>query len=274
MSALTHAPPASERDARREELRLALTDARIVAGRVLRHFSRQPRLIVFSTVQPVMFVLLFAFVFGGAIGASLPGEVSYVDFLLPGILVQSASFRATQTSVGLAEDMERGVIDRFKSMPIARSAVLTGRTLADLVRSLFVLVLMIGVGYAIGFRFRAGFLEALGAIAIVALFGYALSWIFAWLAMVVPGAEAVQSASFVAVFPLVFASSAFVPVESMPDWLRTFAEVQPITVTVDAARALAIGGPFGADLAVAIAWSVGLGVTFMTLSVRRFTRVE
>lgn len=274
---VTRVGATTEPEARREELAFALRDSWVVAGRVLRHFSRQPRLIIFSTIQPVMFVLLFAYVFGGAIGGALPRGVAYVDFLLPGILVQSASFRATQTAVGLAEDLERGVIDRFKSMPMARSAVLAGRTLADLVRSLFVLVLMTGVGYAIGFRFRSGVLEAIGALAVVALFGYALSWLFAWLALVAPGAETAQSASFVAVFPLVFASSAFVPVESMPSWLRGFAEVQPITVTVDAARGLAIGGPYApwlGDLTSAVAWSLGLTVVFTAMAVRRFTHVE
>lgn len=257
---------------RREELRWALHDSVIVSGRVLRHFSRQPRLIVFSTIQPIMFVVLFAYVFGGAISGALPEGVSYIDFLLPGIFVQSAAFRATQTAIGLAEDLERGVIDRFKSMPMARPAVLTGRTIADLVRSLFVIALMVGVGYLIGFRFRAGFVAAVGAVAIVALFGYALSWIFAWVALVVPGAEAAQSASFVTIFPLVFASSAFVPVETMPGWLRAFAENSPVTLTVDAARALSIGGPFIEPLLGAIAWSLALCALFVPLAVLRYRR--
>src|SRR5262249_14692816 len=147
-----------------ESLRWTLSDWNAVMGRNLRHFARQPQLILFSTVQPIMFVLLFAFVFGGAIEGSLPNGVDYTEFLIPGILIQATAFRATQTAIGLAEDLDRGVVDRFRSMPMAHSAVLVGRTLADLVRSLFVIVLMIGVGYLIGFRFREGFFEALGAI--------------------------------------------------------------------------------------------------------------
>lgn len=255
-------------------LRWLVHDSVVIAGRNLRHFLRQPRLIVFSTIQPVMFVLLFAYVFGGAIGGALPEGVSYIDFLLPGIFVQSAAFRSTQTAVGLAEDLERGVVDRFRSMPMARSAVLNGRTLADLVRSLFVLALMIAVGYLIGFRFRGGVIEALAAIAVVTAFGYALSWLFAWLALVVPGAEAAQSASFVATFPLVFASSAFVPVETMPSWLESFAEVSPVTYTVDATRALSLGvGEFAAPLIGTTLWMIGICVVFMPLAVRRYRRL-
>src|SRR5207253_11038205 len=149
------------------EVRGAVTDASVVTGRNLRHFIRQPQLLIFSTIQPIMFVLLFVYVFGGAVKGSLPGGVSYVDFLLPGIFVQSVAFRATQTAVGLAEDLERGVVDRFRSMPMARSAVLLGRTVADLVRNILIIVLMIGVGYIIGFRFQGNVLDALAAVAVV-----------------------------------------------------------------------------------------------------------
>ena len=189
-----------------------------------------------------MFVLLFTYVFGGAIGQAIPGGVSYIDFLLPGIFVQSVSFRATQTAVGLAEDLERGVVDRFRSMPMARSAVLAGRTLADLVRNVLIIILMIAVGYLIGFRFQGSLLGAVASVAVVTAFGLALSWIFAFVALTVRGAEAAQSAGFVAIFPLVFASSVFVPVSSMPAWLAAFAKVSPVTLTADAARALSLGG--------------------------------
>ena len=171
-----------------------LRDGYVVSVRNMRHFMRQPQLLLFSTVQPIMFVLLFSYVFGGAIGGSLPEGVSYKDFLLPGILIQSTAFRATQTAIGLSEDMKRGVIDRFRSMPMARSAVLAGRTLADLVRTLFVIVLMIAVGYAIGFRFDQGALSALASILVVAAFGFALSWIFAYVGLIAKGPEAAQSA--------------------------------------------------------------------------------
>jgi hypothetical protein len=150
--------------------------------------------LIFSTIQPVMFVLLFAYVFGGAVAGSLPSGVTYIDFLLLGIFVQSVAFRATQTAVGLSEDLERGVVDRFRSMPMTRSAVLIGRTTADLVRMVLIIVLMIVVGYAIGFRFHAGALQAVASIAVVAAFGLALSWIFAFVALTVRGAEAAQSA--------------------------------------------------------------------------------
>src|SRR5207302_4770415 len=143
------------------EIRLGVVDAAVVTGRNLRHFIRQPQLLIFSTIQPVMFVLLFVYVFGGAVRGSLPGGVKYVDFLLPGIFVQSVAFRATQTAVGLAEDLERGVVDRFRSMPMARSAVLLGRTVADSVRNVLIIALMIGVGYAVGFSFHGGGLQAL-----------------------------------------------------------------------------------------------------------------
>lgn len=256
-----------------DDLRGWISDAAVLGGRNLRHFIRQPRLIVFSTIQPIMFVVLFVYVFGGAMEGVLPTDLNYVDFLLPGIFVQSAAFRSTQTAVALAEDLERGVIDRFRSMPMSRSAVIAGRTIADLVRSVVVILIMIVVGYLIGFRFQAGVLAAIGAIAVVALFGLALSWIFAWLALVVPGAEAAQSASFVAIFPLVFASSIFVPIETMPGWLETFASLSPITLAADAARSLSLGGPFLEDLLATLAWTAALIGVFATLAVRRYRRL-
>jgi ABC-2 type transport system permease protein/oleandomycin transport system permease protein len=219
-----------------------------------------------------MFVLLFVYVFGGAIGGSLPAGVSYVDFLLPGIFVQSATFRASQTAVGLSQDLERGVIDRFRSMPMARSAVLVGRTLADVVRNVAIIALMTAVGYLIGFRFTGGLLGALGCVAVVAAFGLALSWIFAYVALTVRGAEAAQSAGFVVTFPLVFASSVFVPVATFPDWLQAIAKVSPVTLTADAARSLALTGT-PSSLAGALAWIGGILLVFVPLSVRRYRRM-
>jgi ABC transporter DrrB family efflux protein len=254
--------------------RRAAGDTLIVTRRNLRHFIRQPQLLIFSTVQPIMFVLLFTYVFGGAIGRALPRGVSYVDFLLPGIFVQSVSFRATQTAVGLAEDLERGVVDRFRSMPMARSAVLAGRTLADLVRNVLIIALMIVVGYVIGFRFGGGLANALAAVAIVGGFGLALSWIFAFVALTVRGAEAAQSAGFVAIFPLVFASSVFVPVESMPNWLQAFAEISPVTLTADAARGFALGSSTADSLPGALAWIGGLLAVFIPLCVWRYRRMS
>jgi ABC transporter DrrB family efflux protein len=257
-----------------ERLRWTIHDCLIVGGRNMRHFVRQPQLLLFSTVQPIMFVLLFSYVFGGAIGGSLPRGVSYKDFLLPGIFIQSTSFRATQTAVGLAEDLQRGVVDRFRSMPVARSAVLAGRTLADLVRTLFVVALMVAVGYAIGFRFHEGPMKAIGSVLVVALFGFALSWIFAYVGLIAKGPEAAQSAGFVAIFPLVFASSIFVPVRTMPDWLESFAHVSPVTATADASRALAIGGNVIDPLWQMTAWSVGILLVFVPLCVRKYRRLQ
>jgi ABC transporter DrrB family efflux protein len=256
-----------------EELRSAATDAWVVTARNLRHFTRQPQLLIFSTIQPVMFVLLFVYVFGGAVRGSLPNGVSYVDFLLPGILVQSVAFRATQTAIGLAEDLERGVVDRFRSMPMTRSAVLLGRTLADLVRNVLILALMIAIGYLIGFSFHAGALQAIAAVAVVAAFGFALSWIFAFVALTVKGAEAAQAAGFVVIFPLVFASSVFVPVASMPAWLRAFAQASPVTLTADTARSYALIRGVPSALGATAIWVGALLVLFIPLCVWRYRRM-
>ncbi len=256
-----------------QAVRSAITDTAVVTGRNLRHFIRQPDLLTFSTIQPVLFVLLFVYVFGGAVGRSLPHGIAYVDFLLPGIFVQSVTFGASQTAVGLSEDLQRGVVDRFRSMPMARSAVLAGRTVADLVRNILIIGLMIAVGYAVGFRFHGGVAGAVGCIAVVAAFGFALSWIFAFVGLTVRGAEAAQTAGFVVIFPLVFASSVFVPVSTMPHWLQAFAKINPVTVTADAARSLALFGT-PASLGAAAAWIGGLLAVFIPLSVRRYRRMS
>ncbi len=273
MSARAGAAPAPAAASLPRRLLQAVEDCLIVTGRNLRHFVRQPQLLIFSTIQPIMFVLLFAFVFGGAIGSSLPPGVEYVDFLLPGIFIQAAAFRSTQTAVGLAEDLDRGVIDRFRAMPIARPAVLIGRTAADLLRNVFVTLLMTAVGYLIGFRFRTGVLEAAGAILVVLAFGFALSWIFTYVGLRVRGAEAAQSAGFVAIFPLVFASSVFVPVSTMPAGLEWFASVSPVTASADAARALSIGGEVAEPLLQSMAWVAGILLVFVPLCVRRYRRM-
>jgi ABC transporter DrrB family efflux protein len=277
------AASAAQRGARRSltlhrpslsEVRSAVRDASVVTGRNLRHFIRQPQLLIFSTVQPIMFVLLFAYVFGGAVRGSLPHGVKYIDFLLPGIFVQSVAFRATQTAVGLSEDLERGVVDRFRSMPMTRSAVLIGRTVADLVRNVLIIGLMIVVGYLIGFRFHAGLVQALASVAVVSAFGLALSWIFAFVALTVRGAEAAQSAGFVVIFPLVFASSVFVPVSSMPSWLQAFAKVSPVTLAANTARSYGLQGGVPSSLGGAAAWIVGLLVVFIPLCVWRYRRMS
>src|SRR4051794_27440888 len=252
----------------------SLTDIGVVTMRNLRHFWRQPDLLVFSTIQPVMFVILFVYVFGGAVGLALPPGVTYVDYLLPGILVQSVTFRASNTAVGLSEDLRRGVIDRFRSMPMARSAVLLGRTTADLVRNVLIIGLMIIVGYLVGFRFQAGVLPALACVALVAAFGFALCWIFAFVSLVVRGAEAAQTAGFVLLFPLVFASSVFVPVSTLPSWLQPIAKASPVTLTADAARTLALTGGVPDSLAGSLAWIVGILALFVPLSVWRYRKMS
>ena len=255
------------------KLREDFTDARVVSVRNLLHFVRQPDLLIFSTIQPIMFVLLFTYVFGGAISHSLPPGVSYIDYLLPGILVQSVTFRASMTAIGLSDDLKLGVIDRFRSMPMARSAVLIGRTSADLVRNILIIVLMIVVGYIIGFGFRAGVLQALGCIALVSAFGLALSWIFAFVGFTVRSGEAAQSAGFVILFPLVFASSVFVPVSTLPSWLQAFAKVSPVTLTANAARSLALVPGTPSSLGGAIARIAGQLAVFIPHSVWRYRRM-
>jgi ABC transporter DrrB family efflux protein len=259
-----------------------VADGLAVTRRNLLHYLRQPQLLVFSTIQPVMFVLLFNFVFGGAI-AGLPPGLDYTVYLLPGILVQAAAFGATQSAIGLAVDSKEGIIDRFRSLPMARSAVLVGRTLSDLVRNLFVVLLMTGVGYLVGFRFQGGFVYAVGSILIVLLFGYALAWIFSFVGLSVGGVESAQAASFVVIFPLVFASSTFVPIGTMPGWLQAFASNSPITAVVNASRALIIGGELGEAVVgssigeavlKALIWIAGLLVVFVPLAVAAYRRSQ
>lgn len=257
-------------------------DGLTVAKRNLIGLTRQPQLVVFSTIQPIMFVLLFNYVFGTAL--QIPGfNGNYTNYLLPGIFVQTVAFGATQTAIGLADDLQGGIIDRFRSLPMARSAVLIGRTLSDFLRNLFVVILMVLVGYAVGFRFEAGVLSAVGAILIVTFFGFALSWIFAFVGLSVKGgAEAAQAASFVSIFPLVFASSAFVGTQTMPGWLQAFANNQPITQVVNAARTLVNGidqvAPLvgetstGPVLLKAAAWILGILLVFVPLAVRAYRR--
>lgn len=251
---------------------VALSDAATITRRYLTHIVRQPQLLVFSTIQPVMFVLLFRFVFGGALRLPPEFEGNYSNFLLPGIFVQSVAFGSTQTAIALAEDLSKGVIDRFRSLPMARSAVLVGRTTADLVRSFMVVLIMTTVGLVIGFRPELPGL--LGAFAVVLGLGLAMSWIYALVGMAVPNAETAQAASFVVTFPLVFASAVFVPTETMPDWLRVFADNNPITHVAEASRAMATGiGPVAEPLAWSLAWIVGILVVFVPLSVNRYRRM-
>ena len=264
----TATAPATRRVAR-SPLR-PVRDALAIAGRNLIAYRRVPQLLVFSTIQPVIFVLLFRYVFGGAVRA--PEGVPYVDYLIPGIFVQTAVFGAIGAAIGLATDLKSGLLERFRSLPMARSAVLAGRTLADLARNVFVVALMAVVGFAVGFRVHTGALAFLVGMALVLLFGYVLSWVFAAVGLLVGDPETAQAAAFPVMGSLVFASSALVPVASMPGWLQPFAEHQPVSVTASAVRALAIGGPTTSYLLQSLAWCVAIFLVFAPLAVRRYRR--
>jgi len=252
---------------------------RIITKRNLLRFTRMPQLLVFATIQPVMFLLLFNFVFGGAMAMGLASGGDYINFLIPGILVQTVVFGATNTAVGLTEDLNDGVIDRFRSLPMARSAVMGGRTLADLVRSAGVQALMLIVGIVIGFQAGSWAGLAVGYM-LALLFGFALSWFFATIGLIVRNPEATQGASFILVFPFVFASSVFVPTATMPDWLQLFAEHQPVTILTNTVRLLTFpdapvaGGDSLESLLLRSAlWIVGLIAVFGWLSVRQYKKV-
>jgi ABC transporter DrrB family efflux protein len=247
-----------------------LADALVIMKRNLRGFSRQPEMLIGYTIQPIMFVLLFVYVFGGAI--DVPGD--YADFLIPGILVQTICFGGALTAVGLTEDLNKGLIDRFRSLPMARSAVLAGRTFSDIVVNCGSIAIMIVVGLIVGFSFHSSVPEVLYGIVLLLLFGYAFSWVFALIGLSVSSPEAAQQFGFTAIFPLTFISSAFVPVQSMPDVLEAFAKVNPFTITVDAMRSLFVGAPAGNSVWGATAWGVGLVLVFAPLSVLKYRRVS
>jgi ABC transporter DrrB family efflux protein len=258
--------------ARAAQRRLALpavSDALAIAWRGIVSYRRVPQLLVFSTIQPVVFVLMFRYVFGGAI--RVPG-VDYVDYLMPGIFVQTSVFGAIATAIGLATDVQSGLLERFLSLPMARSAVLVGRTLADLTRNLFVVVLMSAVGFLVGFHLHASWARFVLAMLLVLLFGYALCWVFATLGLFLANPESAQAAAFPVMAPLVFASSAFVPVATMPGWLQPFAEHQPVSVTASAARALTLGTPATSDVLQSLAWVAGILLVFVPLAVWRYRR--
>jgi ABC transporter DrrB family efflux protein len=253
-------------------LRLALVDAVTMTWRNLRAMTRVPEVIVFSTIQPIIFVLTFRYVFGGAVGASYPGPGDYTDFLMPGIFVQTVVFGALNTGIGLSEDLAKGLIERFRSLPMARSAVLAGRTTADVVRNLLVVALMVIVGFLVGFDIFAGWAAFAFAIVLLLLFGFAMSWVFALVALSVPNAEAAQAASFPILAILVFASNAFVPAETMPGWLQAYNEVNPVSIVVDAVRALCLGGETLEPVLKAFACIAGLLIVFVPLAVNKYRR--
>jgi ABC-2 type transport system permease protein/oleandomycin transport system permease protein len=247
----------------------AASDTSVLAKRSLLRIRRQPDLLIGFTVQPVMFVLLFVYVFGGAI--ETPG-FDYVDFLMPGIIVQTMVFGGFVTALGLAEDLKKGLIDRFRSLPMWGPAVLAGRILADVGTNVIQLVVMLAVGIAAGFRFSTGVVDVLAGIALLLLMGYAFSWVFAFIGLIASSPEASNAYGFTILFPLTFASSVFVPVETMPGWLRGFAEINPITTMSDATRALFLGTPGGNDVWGSVLWALAIIAVFGALSVWRYRR--
>jgi ABC transporter DrrB family efflux protein len=243
-------------------------DTLVMAERYLIAYTRIPEALFFSTVQPVMFVLLFRFVFGGAIHIPIRG--GYVQYLMPGIFVQTMAFGSVSTSIGLAEDLQKGIIERLRSLPMARSAVLAGRTLADLCRNIFVVAVITGVGYAVGFRIHSvgGYFAG---IALLLLFSFALSWGFALVGLSAPNSETAQVMAFPILFPLTFAAGTFVNPTSMPGWLQAFALNQPLTQATEAARSLMVGyGPGAQHVWASLAWCTGLLIVLAPLAVMRY----
>ena len=245
------------------------SDALVMAERNLVRLPRAPDLLIAFTIQPVMFVLLFVYVFGGAI--STPGY-DYVDFLIPGIIVQNIAFGGFVTALGLAEDLQKGLIDRFRSLPTARASVLAGRTLADVLTNTLSIAVLLATGLVIGFDFDASALEIVGGVGLLLLFGFAFSWIFALIGMSVSSPEAANGIGFTIIFPITFISSAFVPIDTLPSVLESFAEVNPVTIVVDAMRALWLGVPAGNNVWGAVVWCLVLIAIFAPLAVRKYRR--
>jgi ABC transporter DrrB family efflux protein len=252
-------------------LALTLSDTLVLARRNLMRIPRQPDLLIAYTIQPVMFTLLFVYVFGGAINSD---PFDYVDFLMPGIIVQSIAFGGFVTALGLSEDVQKGLIDRFRSLPMSRAAVLTGRTASDVVLNCLSLVVLLTVGFAAGFGFidaSAG--EIVLGIVLLLLLGYAFSWIFALVGLFASTPETANSIGFTLIFPLTFASSVFVPASTMPDGLQQFAEVNPFTTISDAMRSLWIGTPAHTDVWMSFIWCFVLIAIFAPLAVARYRTV-
>jgi ABC-2 type transport system permease protein len=264
----------------------AIAHGRLLAVRNLRTLTRVPTVFVFELVQPVMFVLLFRFIYANQL-SKLPSGLGYVQFLMPGIFVQNAIFGATTTAIGLAEDMKKGIVDRFRSLPMARSAVLAGRTTFDLAKNLILLSIVIVIGYLVGFRFHNGLINALGMIVLVMAVGFTFSWISACIGLALKEVEAVQAASFTWIFPVVFVSSAFVPVAGMASFLQVVARNNPVTIWCNLARYLAVGNvaildavthrpidTFAGLLVKSALWIAGLLVVFVPLAVRLYRRLR
>jgi ABC-2 type transport system permease protein/oleandomycin transport system permease protein len=268
-----------------QRVQLAIGNGLIITKRNMLTLVRVPTVFIFELVQPVMFVLLFRFIYADQF-STLPPEVDYVMFLMPGIFVQNAIFGSTTTAIGLAEDMKRGIVDRFRSLPMARSAVLLGRTTFDLTKNLLLLAIVIVIGYLVGFRFQNGFVNAVGLVVLVLAVGFAFSWISAWIGLSLKEVEAVQAASFTWIFPVVFISSAFVPVVGMAPFMQAIARHNPVTIWCNLARYLALGEKGIADLTTglpidtfesllfkSVIWIVGILAVFVPLSIRQYRKL-
>ncbi len=252
--------------------RWAVSDTLTITRRNLLVWMRVPAYIVFTVIQPVIFVLMFRYVFGGAIHVPVKG--GYVNFLMPGIIAQTAAFATFGTAISLAQELKKGVIDRLKSMPMARSAVLAGRLVADTLRMLITILIVVGVGYAVGFRFENGAIPAILMVVMGIFLGVSICMISAFTGLAIGDEESVQAFGLIWLFPLTFLSSAFVPIHSMPGWLQAFANNQPVTYVVDTMRALALGGPIEASLWKSLVWLVGILVVFGPLAVRAYKRAN
>jgi ABC-2 type transport system permease protein/oleandomycin transport system permease protein len=247
----------------------AISNTLTIARRNLLHIKATPEQLVEMSIQPLMFLVLFVYVFGGAIADSAS---EYLQFALPGILVQSVAFLPFTTAIALNVDFQRGVIDRFRSLPIARSAVIGGRILADGARIAWSIVIITGVSVALGFRFQGGALGALGAFALILSFGLSMCWPMAFIGITARTTESVNTLGFMIILPLTFASSAFVPTETMPGWLQAFAEVNPVTQVINAARGLMLGGPVADPVIRSIIWMVAIQALFAPLAIARYRR--
>jgi len=252
-------------------LKWAISDTLTIARRYILALIRIPTSLVFAIIQPIMFVLLFRYVFGGAIPIR-GGIGTYVNYLIPGILVQTTIFGAVGTAIGLADDLQKGLVERFRALPMARMAVLAGRTLADLARNLLILVVITGIGFLVGFNPGGGFIAYIQACVLLLLFAYCLSWGFAYVGLAAPNSETAQAMTFPLIFPLTFASSIFVQVQTMPWWLQAFARNQPVTQTAGAVRGLMLGTPHGHSSWIALAWGLGALVVLGPLATRKYRR--
>jgi ABC transporter DrrB family efflux protein len=258
---------------------ISVQDSLVVARRNLMQIVRIPAVLVFELVQPVMFVLLFVYVFGGSIATVPPGIDGYVNFLMPGIIIQNAIFGATTTAIGIAEDLKAGFVDRFRSLPMARSAMLAGRATSDLIKNFILLLVVIGIGYLVGFAFTEGLLGAFWMIVLVMAVSFSFSWVMAWIALTVKKLEAVQAAAFTGIFPLVFMSSALVPLIGMAPWVQAIARNNPITHWANLARYFAFGPYVGMGgtatelILISAAWIVGICAVFIPLSIRLYNKL-